>query len=177
MGLKHIQDKRTGRPRGSRNSPAWVRDVRWAYKHLGKPDAVPPTALAGLLVALGREHPDRLVSCLATADGAAERKGGQSAGQAEIAKPEPQDQVRGPRAEGESLRGRIKKLRVTEFQLAAYLTGRRQPTIKNLPPDVQIVDCEREPEGNVIVLTLRSEAFPQVPEDQKVPEFEPEFAS
>jgi hypothetical protein len=128
------------------------------------------------LVALGREHPDQFVSCLATADGAAERKGEQSAGQAAIANPEPQDQARGSGAEGERPRGRIKKLRVTESQLAAYMTGRRQPTIKNLPPDVQIVDCEREPEGNVIALTLRSEAFPLVPEGQDVPEIEPEFA-
>jgi hypothetical protein len=130
-----------------------------------------------LLVALGREHPDQLVTCLATADGAAERKGEQSAGQAAIADPEPEDQVRGPRAEGERPQGRIKKLRVTETQLAACLSGRRHPTIKNLPPDVQIVDCEREPEGNVFILTLRLEAFPLVPEGQDVPEFEPEFAS
>src|SRR5262249_52231764 len=109
MGLKHLQDNRTGRPRGSKNSPAWVRDVRWAYKHLGRPDAVPPTALAGLLVALGREHPDQFVSCLATADGAAERKGEQSAGQAEIANPEPEDQVSVPRAVSERPQGRLKK--------------------------------------------------------------------
>jgi hypothetical protein len=128
------------------------------------------------LVALGREHPDRLVSCLATADGAAERKGEQSAGQAEIANPEPQDQLRSPRAVGERPQGRLKKLRVTESQLAAYLTGRRHPTIKNLPPDFEIVACEREAGGNVFILTLRSEAFPLVPEDQDVPEIEPEFA-
>jgi hypothetical protein len=68
MGMEHLEGKRTGRPRGSKSRPAWVRDVRWAHKHLGQSGATPPTPLAGLLLNLGCEHPDRLVACLALAD-------------------------------------------------------------------------------------------------------------
>jgi hypothetical protein len=47
MGLQHLEGKRTGRPRGSKTSPLVDRDVRWAYRNLGTPDAVPPSPLAG----------------------------------------------------------------------------------------------------------------------------------
>src|SRR5438552_16411764 len=68
MGVEHLQGKRTGRPRGSKSTPAWARDVRWVQKHLGQPAATPPTPLAGLLLNLGREHPEKFVACLTLAD-------------------------------------------------------------------------------------------------------------
>jgi hypothetical protein len=64
MGVQHLEGKRTGRPKGSKSSPVWVRAARWALANLDYPDAVPPSPLAGRLLALGRESPDRLVLCL-----------------------------------------------------------------------------------------------------------------
>ncbi len=68
MGLQHLEGKRSGRPRGARTTPQWVRAVRWASKYLGDLDAVPPSDLAGRLVTMGREHPDKLIHCLALVD-------------------------------------------------------------------------------------------------------------
>jgi hypothetical protein len=67
VGLEHLEKKRTGRPKGSKTSPAWVRALRWAERNLGKPDAEAqaPSELARYLLALGREHPDRFLACLA----------------------------------------------------------------------------------------------------------------
>jgi hypothetical protein len=65
MGLQHLANKRTGRPRGSKTAPAWVRALRWAERNLGNPDAEPPSDLARLLLTLGREYPDRFMACLA----------------------------------------------------------------------------------------------------------------
>jgi ribosomal protein L7/L12 len=68
MGTQHLDGKRTGRPPGARSRLPWIRDLRWAYRNLDKPDPQPPTAFAGLLLAMGREHPERLVPCLAIMD-------------------------------------------------------------------------------------------------------------
>lgn len=44
----HLEGRRTGRPRGSRNwSSAW-KDCLWGYQHANDFDAVPPTAGAAL---------------------------------------------------------------------------------------------------------------------------------
>ena len=64
MGTLHLEGRRTGRPKGAKSAPLWVRAARWALKNLETPDAVPPSALAGRLLALGREQPDKLVLCL-----------------------------------------------------------------------------------------------------------------
>src|SRR6266478_6210995 len=64
LAIKDLEGKRTGRRPGSKSRP-WVRDLKWACKNLDRPDAKPPSALAGRLVVLGREQPDRLVALLA----------------------------------------------------------------------------------------------------------------
>src|SRR4051794_37311458 len=74
MGVDHLIGRRTGRPKGVRSTPSWSRDVVWAYRHLGEADAVAPTALAGQLVALGREHPDRLATLLLQLDGQGQQR-------------------------------------------------------------------------------------------------------
>jgi hypothetical protein len=174
MGLEHLDGKRTGRPRGARSAP-WLRDLRWAYRNLGG-DAEPPSDLAKRLLALGREHPDRLVTCLVQLEAVAAQQP-EARRAAERTDRKVGEEVDGPGARVEGPRGRVKKLRVTEAQLMAYLSGRRYPWIRNLPPAVEIVACEREPGGKaVFVLTLRAEAFPLVAEGQEVPEFEVEFA-
>jgi large subunit ribosomal protein L7/L12 len=68
MGTEHLKDKRTGRPPGARSRLPWIRGVRWAFRNIDKLDAKPPSAFAGLLLALGREHPERFAVCLALMD-------------------------------------------------------------------------------------------------------------
>jgi hypothetical protein len=125
---------------------------------------------------LAREHPHKFFACLALMDAAEGQKKEVARRSGEGAHREPQDGSHVPGAEGEGPRGRVKKLRVTEAQVAAYLTGRKYPWVKNLPPAFEIVACEWEPGQKVFVLTLRSEAFPLVPEGQDVPELEVDFA-
>src|SRR5262245_12147447 len=64
MGIEHLQGRRTGRRRGSKSGPFWLRAARWAAQNLGKPDAAPPSPLAARLLTLGLKHPDRLTACL-----------------------------------------------------------------------------------------------------------------
>jgi hypothetical protein len=64
MGLKDLEGKRIGRPKGSKNAPPWTRAARWALENLDNLEAVPPSPLAGRLAALGRNHPDRLALLL-----------------------------------------------------------------------------------------------------------------
>jgi hypothetical protein len=68
MGVEHLQGKRTGRPRGSKNLPRWVRYVAWAEKNVGRTDATPPSPFAAFLRAMAREEPDKFVSYLVGAD-------------------------------------------------------------------------------------------------------------
>jgi hypothetical protein len=68
MGLQHLAGKRTGRPKGSRSKPRWLRDLAWAEKNLGNPDAQPPSELARRLRDLGRARPDQFLACLALRD-------------------------------------------------------------------------------------------------------------
>src|SRR4051812_10794613 len=68
MGLQDLVGKRSGRPRGSKTTPAWIRAARWAFDNLDNPDSVAPSRLAERLLALGRKHPDRLIVCLARLD-------------------------------------------------------------------------------------------------------------
>src|SRR5260370_26750868 len=69
MGLELLVGRRTGRPPGSSSVSPWKRDVLWAYRHLGDPDAMPPSPMAERLLALGREEPDRLIACLVMVTG------------------------------------------------------------------------------------------------------------
>jgi hypothetical protein len=68
MGVDHLQGKRTGRPRGAKTTPPYIRAARWAYENLDVADAVPPSPLAARLIAFWRKRPDRLVVYMATLD-------------------------------------------------------------------------------------------------------------
>jgi hypothetical protein len=170
MSVDHLHDKRTGRPPGSKSTPRWVRDVRWAYRHLGKPDAVPPSALAGFLVALAREHPDRFITCLALADAQspkAERKrrtdGVPSAGSPDGC---PDGQSR-----------RLKRLTVWEAGLFEYLRGGTGAWVYDLPADAHVVACEADTSHRALRLTIRSVTFPEVAEGEPLPGVESERAN
>jgi hypothetical protein len=167
VSVEHLAGKRTGRPRGSKSVPPWVRDLRWAYKHLDTPDAVPPSALAGRLRALGREQPDKFVACLLLdAPAPAANKGKEEAG--------------GPAgSDGGAVAGRplrAKRLFVPERRLAFFLGGRQAWRVSNLHPDgVQVVGCDFDPARQGLWLTLASGMFPEVPPGAPIPDFETQW--
>jgi hypothetical protein len=173
MGLEHLQDKRTGRPRGSKSSPRWLRDAHWAYRNLGKPDSEPPTALAGLLVALGREHPDRFAACLATLDSQMPKAGKQD-----------RDADDAPlNGSGETERRgvddgrpqRLKTVTVREADLFALLRKQDGGCKPNPPADAYVVACKSDSSQRTVVLTISSVTFPEVAEGEPVPYLEREF--
>ena len=167
MSLEHLQGKRTGRPRGAKSASPWRRDAIWAYRNLGRPDAQPPTALAGLLAALGREHPDRLAACLflmeAPGDQAEPRKG-------ETSEPQPN----GSDSAGNPPR-RVRNLFVDTPYLVRRLTGDGTAIISNFPEDPDVVACAVDPSRGGIVLTLHSPMFPIVAEGESVFEMTAEY--
>jgi hypothetical protein len=70
MGVESIKaHQRTGRPKGSKTTPPWVRAVSWAERNYGKPGAVPPNALAARILQMAQERPDLFVKCCALRDG------------------------------------------------------------------------------------------------------------
>src|SRR5262249_11515682 len=88
MGLKDVEGKRSGRPRGAKTSSRVKRDIMWAYRNLANPDAKPPSAGAMLWANLARQQPGHFLACLVQL----ETPGGQdlaSAGKCEGAGREP----------------------------------------------------------------------------------------
>jgi hypothetical protein len=174
VGVEHLQDKRTGRPKGSRSTPAYVRALRWASRHLDKPDAVPPNELAGRLLALGREAPDRLLALLIQLDS----KGGKS----EIGEPLPGSGPRPapslpvlapqptPPTQG---RGgapqRVKKLILPAGQLSYFFSGLPGSWVVGLPRNFEIVGWAVDSAQGRVELTIRSETFPPVAEGEPIP--------
>jgi hypothetical protein len=68
MSISHVNGHRTGRPKGSKSTPAWVRALNWAERNLGNPGAVPPTVLAAKMLQLAQDRPELFVRCLALRD-------------------------------------------------------------------------------------------------------------
>jgi hypothetical protein len=141
--------------------PPWNRDVLWAYQNLDNPEAVPPSALAGRLLALGREHPDRLLACLALVS--AEQKtehssrGAQEANAREPSAPPPE--VVQPR--------NVKFLCVLDRHLFSLLCGEQDRWVYDIPRDARVVAWERSAtETKILIL---SDTFPAVPEGESLP--------
>jgi hypothetical protein len=182
MSVEHLHGKRTGRPRGSKSTSPWRRDALWAYRHLGRPDAQPPSELAKLLLALGREQPDRLFACLALLDDPghpAEQPNREAGGSAE-ADPTTGGRSPDPQSSGNDLGGKppqkVRKLFVDARHLLARLTGDGGAWVSNLPRGAYVVGCETDPGRDGIVLLIHSEAFPPVAEGEAIPELTAEYA-
>lgn len=165
MGLAHLKGKRSGRPRGSKNRPPWVRAALWASRNLDNLEAVPPSPLAGRLLALGREHPDRLVVVLLKADAARdrqEREKRQELAARKARQPRPAKTVPGER--------RLRKLALYGSRLFDTLSLELS-RVPRLPGSVEIVGIMLSTtNGGHTVLTLRSQAFEEVPEGERIPE-------
>jgi hypothetical protein len=65
MALKDLEGKRTGRPRGAKSTSRVRRDILWAYNHLDKPDAKPPSPGAKMWAKLARKEPVRFLAHVA----------------------------------------------------------------------------------------------------------------
>jgi hypothetical protein len=163
MGVAHLMGKRTGRPKGSRTMPPWRRDALWAYRQLCREGAAnggvnggdgckPPTPFAASLLALGREHPDRLAAVLIQMDGPA---------------PVVQLVQEKPRA-GPC---RVKTLTLMPYQWKEWVLGSHSAWMEKIPEGVEVVGPVKWfPRGKKMVLTLRHESFEPVPEGAPVPE-------
>jgi hypothetical protein len=55
MALKDLEDKKTDRLRGGKNISRVRRDILWAYNHMNKPDAKPPSEGAKMWAELARQ--------------------------------------------------------------------------------------------------------------------------
>src|SRR5436305_9377494 len=70
MGVECIKPgDRTGRPKGSKSTPRWVRALNWAERNYGTPGAVPPNALAARFLEMAQERSDLFVRSCALRDG------------------------------------------------------------------------------------------------------------
>jgi hypothetical protein len=177
MGVEHLHGKRTGRPRGSKSTPPWVRALGWAERHLGRPDVVPPSPLAAQLLALGREQPDKFLACLALRDA----RGQTTARGPEAVAPD----ERTAKLAGDKPR-RVKTLVLPVAHLVMQLTGDGPiPFVRNLPRDFHLTGCAVKTVGTdwrgwperVLRITLYSPTFPEVPPGAPIPELMPDFSS
>jgi hypothetical protein len=152
MALKDLEGKRTGRPPGAKTTSRVKRDIAWAYRNLDNPDAKPPSTGARMWLEHARQEPGHFLDCVLTAD----------------AEPEP---AANP---SYKLPRRIRRLVMGARHLLLRLTRDDIKWISNLPKDTQIVGCDRDGEGR-IVLVVYSEGFLPVLDGQPIPEFPAEF--
>jgi hypothetical protein len=205
MSTEHLQGKRTGRPRGAKSRLPVRRDAWWAYRNLAKPDAVPPSALAARLLALGREHPDRLALCLAKLDALAreaarrERKTASPKERqpAPIAAAQPELKAKStppisasPAPPPASTR-QPKNGDGTTLQLPDHRQPRNVRTVfmphrfvvqalmryrASISWDINVIACKVDPDRQGVVFTISSAQFTPVAEGQPIPELAPRFA-
>lgn len=168
MGIQHLTGKRTGRPRGTKNTPPWVRDARWAYQNLGNLDAAPPSPLAGRLLDLGREQPDRLAVCLAAIDA---HMGGPKPSLSDAAAVFSPG-ARSPK-EQRLFEGKSSRLKMFDLPESALLDLVRAGDGKNgidTPDDVHVCGCKLLSKRRKVRLIFRSMDFPRLKKDDHIPE-------
>lgn len=158
MGVAHLKGKRTGRPPGSKSASPWIRDANWVYKNLDNEDARPPSALAGRLLALGRENPDRFFACLAALDPPSYRAD------------EQERSANGHGYEGESRR--VKQLTVSEDSVFLSLRAEHRAWVHNPPSDAHIVGCEANASKRTVTFIVHSRTFPELDRGEPIAEFE-----
>jgi hypothetical protein len=145
-----------------------LRAGRWAVANLDNAAAVPPSPLAGRLLALGRKHPDRLVVCLARMEALSR-------------KPQPQQspKLNGTVDDGiahECEARRLKKLFVREDQLLSCIGNERGKYYVYKPPsDAHVVACHANPSQREIEVVIHSSDFPVVAADEPIPALEREL--
>jgi hypothetical protein len=168
MGVEHItREMRTGRPRGSKSAPSWVRDVRWAYRNLGRPEAEPPSELAKLLVSMGREQPERFLACLAALESLAPKAEEPRVNGAQV-------NGAGRPANGVQVDGwpqRVMTVPVPWDVLLSRLMRYRA----SVPSDCEVVACAVDRARGGVVFTIKSDTFRPVAAGEWIPELQPKY--
>ncbi len=172
-GVAHLLGKRTGRPRGSRTAPKGLLAARWAMKRLDSEGAVPPSPLAGALLRLGREHPDRLAALVDELEAMArpEKSVNQPPAQTTTAPPAP---VQAPLAS--TAPRRVRKLLLNQKQLAQFWANAPVTWVQKLPENYKVVgdiEVRRSLAHAQFILLLESEKFGPVAEGAPAPELTP----
>jgi hypothetical protein len=177
VSINHLVGKRTGRPPGSKSKP-WRRDLAWVLRNLDNEDAVPPSPLAARLLALAKDHPDRLVCCLMQLDAQ-----GRPDGVSVATQHQPHDgngQGGGPTlppGKVEAAPGRVKRFFVPWARLVECMRGVAEVAVKDLDDGLELVGAEADVAHRGVWLTVRSGVFPEVPAGEPVPEFDPGWMS
>jgi hypothetical protein len=170
MAVEDLEKRRTGRPRGSKSAPPGLRAARWAVRHLADLDAVPPTELAARLLALGREHADRLAICLDELEARAQSRHGEASSPAREA---PRDT---PPPRQPVPQRRIKRLIVPAESWMSFLNSSSYPAWMNrLPSSFRLVgDMVVIRRGGEVFLSLiiQSSSFDEVAPGEPVPDVE-----
>jgi hypothetical protein len=160
MSVEHLEGKRTGRPRGSKSSPLWLRAARWALRNLDSPDAVPPSALARRLVALGRKRPDRLVLCLDTLEAARQKRAASRVRAARDPAERDPNTAGGPQGEGQRAGlavGQPLRIEAPADRRNGEATGPAETDPNNAVGSHD----EQQPDGNDAALAPETEGPPQ----------------
>jgi hypothetical protein len=123
------------------------------------------------LLALGREHPDRLLACLLRLEAHPPKAESRNRG--------PNDaKLNGAGGGLDDSRSRgLKKVIVSGALFVKYIREPFVSWVTNIPDDASIVRLEVEPLRKVIVLTIRSKTFESLEEGMPIPEQQAEFAS
>lgn len=166
MALKDLEGKRTGRPPGAKAVSPVRRDILWAYRNLGKPDAKPPSPGAKMWAELAREQPGRFLACVARIEAAQEKP-------RRVKKDKPRQEANGtaPRGFGDGRSRRVKMTTLSEE--GVFALPRRDEAASDrdlkLPFDAHIVDCETDVSQRRIHIFICSESFREVLEGQSIP--------
>jgi hypothetical protein len=159
MNTAHLDGKRTGRPRGTKSTPAWARDAKWAFRHFNDPDAVPPSEFARCLRDQARQRPDLLLAVLAQLELVPNKKEASAPQQSADEAPSVGEQgQREPRAE-------VKTFDVPVADLVTWAMGYGEPGGLNLlPPECEILSVVLNRRNRRVALTISvPNAVPNAP--------------
>jgi hypothetical protein len=159
MALKDLEGKRTGRPRGAKTTSRVQRDLEWAYRHLDKPDAKPPSPGAKQWAEYARRQPDKFLDRVLRVSAGEEQLRGSTSRKAE-----------GLRCDERP--SRVMTMFVPWPHLLAHFTGKRDGFwLRNLPLDTRLISCVMHPARSGVEFLIHSETFPEVAEGEPIPEF------
>jgi hypothetical protein len=176
MALKDLNGRRTGRPRGAKTKSRVKRDIEWAYRHLGKPDADPPTEGAKLWLDLARREPDNFLAHVVRLETAEEKKLEAKLEQAHA--DWDRDEAGDDFILNQGRPARVAKMFLSEAQLWKYLKGESVPPIANLRSyGTKILGCKKPRSGAGVILFLGSWSFDFVETGEPIPEFKAEYCN
>lgn len=168
MGVQHLDGRRTGRPRGTRSTPQWQRDMLWVARHLGT-DTVPPSPGARLWSSFATAHPDRFIACIIQLGTQEAKTGSRSSDRPEAAQAENRSAGVTGATNIAKPRRQHKTLTLKKDRFQNMLLHQRA----SVPSDSKVVSVVEQ--GDKVIITLFSETFPLVPDGQAVPELAPKY--